>query len=171
MGLSWNSWYNPLDNIASAAKSVTPSFGMGSNGQTTVTSVKSREDTRKANQPIQPAQPMPGNDGGQAPTTDNDPIYSGDSAYDSYAASQAAAQRAAAAAQQREVDYTRSMLDTNLGSLRGLLGNIGQTRDQGVSQYDTTYNNKQVEGNARYGQQETDNSKPELLQRAAHFML
>lgn len=95
--------------------------------------------------------------GNQTPTTDNDPIYSGDSAYDSYAASQAAAQRAAAAAQQREIDYTRSMLDTNLGSLRGLLGNIGQTREQGISQYDTTYNNKKVEGEGRYGQQETDN--------------
>ena len=157
MGLSWNSWYNPLDNIASAAKSVTPSFGMGSNGQTTVTSVKSREDTRKANQPIQPAQPMPGNDGGQAPTTDNDPIYGGDSAYDSYAASQAAAQRAAAAAQQREVDYTRSMLDRNLGSLRGILGNIGQTRQQGEQQLDTTYNNSKTTGEAKYNAQDVTN--------------
>lgn len=92
--------------------------------------------------------------GYQAPTQDDSPTF------DVNAAAAAAERRAAAdaaAAQQREVDYTRSMLDTNLGSLRGLLGNIGQTRDQGVSQYDTTYNNKQVEGNARYGQQETDN--------------
>ena len=91
------------------------------------------------------------------PTANQDNGSVNDSAYDSYAASQAAAQRAAAAAQQKEVDYTRSMLDRNLGSLRGILGNIGQTRQQGESQLDTTYNNSKTSGEAKYNAQDVTN--------------
>lgn len=59
MGLSWNSWYNPLDNIAAGAKTigsaVTPSFGVapaGTSGSINVVTKPSTSTVFKAAAPV-----------------------------------------------------------------------------------------------------------------------
>lgn len=45
-GVTWNSWYNPLDNVASVGKQVIPVFGQ-QNGKQTVTSLANAQAANK----------------------------------------------------------------------------------------------------------------------------
>lgn len=78
-----------------------------------------------------------------------------------YDASQS--QAAAQAAQERQgIESANAAYDTQLGSLRGMLGQVGTTREQGLQQMSDSYNTEKQQGLQKYGQQRDDNSQNRL---------
>lgn len=78
-----------------------------------------------------------------------------------YDASQS--QAAAQAAQERQgIESANAAYDTQLGSLRGMLGQVGTTREQGLQQLSDSYNTEKQQGLQKYGQQRDDNSQNRL---------
>lgn len=121
-GITWNSWYNPLDNVASAGKQAIPVFGQ-QNGKQTVTSLSNAQAANK-----KPAQTggYPQVVGGASTVNNETPASWGGSSGGGSGSGYTAEDLAA--------------FDAQEGQLRSLLARTGTTLNQGLSSLGDDYN-------------------------------
>lgn len=139
MGLSWNSWYNPLDNVAAIGKTFGTTFGSTNISPSTagksITNLGSSVPSTVTNQAKTTAQAAPAsaapaqNDGSN---TTNTTV-----AYDPAAA-------AAAAQRQANIDFVNRSFDVKLAGLQGQLDTLPAQQNaanlQLQNQYQTSAN-------------------------------